>query len=179
MATVDVNKLEDLKEKIEALSKFQQVEILKILSKNMCKLNENKSGIFVNMTFLETDVIEEIEKYMSYVEDQADTFQTVEYQKEEFKNIILEHEQPENTIAYRYALRSDAPALKGPSRNFCISMMAQRKLYSRQEIDTKLSNGMGLPVFNYRGGYYKNPTTSRTTPWCRHIWQQTIIRKKQ
>ena len=44
MATVDVNKLEDLKEKIEALSKFQQVEILKILSKNMCKLNENKSG---------------------------------------------------------------------------------------------------------------------------------------
>ena len=64
MATVDVNKLEDLKEKIEALSKFQQVEILKILSKNMCKLNENKSGIFVNMTFLETDAIEEIEKYI-------------------------------------------------------------------------------------------------------------------
>ena len=103
MATVDVNKLEDLKDKIEALSKFQQVEILKILSKNMCKLNENKSGIFVNMTFLETDAIEEIEKYMSYVEDQADTFQTAEYQKEEFKNIILEHDQPEDTIAYRYA----------------------------------------------------------------------------
>jgi len=103
MATVDVSKLENLKEKIEALSKFQQVEILKILSKNMCKLNENKSGIFVNMTFLETDVVDELEKYMSYVEDQSDTFQTVEYQKEEFKNIILEHEQPENTIAYRYA----------------------------------------------------------------------------
>ncbi|MDC1151766.1 hypothetical protein OAS95_04285 [Pelagibacteraceae bacterium] len=103
MATVDVSKLENLKEKIEALSKFQQVEILKILSKNMCKLNENKSGIFVNMTFLETDVVDEIEKYMLYVEDQSDTFQTVEYQKEEFKNIILEHEQPENTIAYRYA----------------------------------------------------------------------------
>lgn len=103
MATVDVSKLENLKEKIEALSKFQQVEILKILSKNMCKLNENKSGIFVNMTFLETDVIDEIEKYMLYVEDQSDTFQTVEYQKEEFKNILLEHEQPENTIAYRYS----------------------------------------------------------------------------
>jgi len=103
MATVDVNKLESLKEKIEVLSKFQQVEILRILSKNMCKLNENKSGIFVNMTFLENNVIEEIEQYMSYVEDQTNTFQTIEYQKEEFKNIILEHEQPENTIAYRYA----------------------------------------------------------------------------
>ena len=103
MATVDVNKLESLKEKIEVLSKFQQVEILRILSKNMCKLNENKSGIFVNMTFLENNVIEEIEQYMSYVGDQTNTFQTIEYQKEEFKNIILEHEQPENTIAYRYA----------------------------------------------------------------------------
>ena len=82
------------------------------------------------------------------------------------------------SIAYRYALRSDAPALKGRSRNFCISMMAQRKLYSRQEING-LSNGMELPVFNYRGGYYNNPNTGRTTAWCRHIWQQTIIRKKQ
>ena len=77
MATVDVNKLESLKEKIEVLSKFQQVEILRILSKNMCKLNENKSGIFVNMTFLENNVIEEIEQYMSYVEDQTNTFQTI------------------------------------------------------------------------------------------------------
>ena len=103
MSTVDVTKLEVLKERIECLSKFQQVEILKILSKNLCKLNENKSGIFVNMTFLETDVIDEIEKYMSYVEDQDDTFKTVEYQKEEFKNIILEQDQPEDTISYRYA----------------------------------------------------------------------------
>ena len=55
------------------------------------------------MTFLETDVIDEIEKYMSYVEDQDDTFKTVEYQKEEFKNIILEQDQPEDTISYRYA----------------------------------------------------------------------------
>jgi hypothetical protein len=102
MATVDVNKLENLKERIEVLSKFQQVEVLKILSKNLCKLNENKSGIFVNMTFLETEVVEELEKYMSYIEDQADTFKTVEYQKEEFKNIILEQEEPENTISYRY-----------------------------------------------------------------------------
>lgn len=103
MSGVDVTKLEVLKERIECLSKFQQVEILKILSKNLCKLNENKSGIFVNMTFLETDVIEEIEKYMSYVDDQADTFKTVEYQKEEFKNIILEQDQSEDTISYRYA----------------------------------------------------------------------------
>jgi len=103
MSGVDVTKLEVLKGRIECLDKFQQVEILKILSKNLCKLNENKSGIFVNMSFLEQGAIEEIEKYMSYVEDQADTFKTVDYQKEEFKNIILEQDQLENTISYRYA----------------------------------------------------------------------------
>ena len=45
MATVDVNKLENLKERIEVLSKFQQVEVLKILSKNLCKLNEKQKAV--------------------------------------------------------------------------------------------------------------------------------------
>jgi hypothetical protein len=98
------------------------------------------------------------------------------------EDTVAEIAKSQLSIAYRYALRSDAPALKGRSRNFCISMMAQRKLYSREQITnlTNLNaNGMGLDVFNYRGGYYNNPNTGRTTPWCRHIWNQTIIRKKQ
>ena len=52
MDSVNVNHLEELKQKIEALEKFHQIEILQILSKNLCKLNENKNGIFVNMSFL-------------------------------------------------------------------------------------------------------------------------------
>ena len=79
---IDVNKLEALKTKIETLNKFHQVEILKILSKNLCKLNENKSGIFINMSFLEEDVVEELTKYVDYIDDQNETFQTIEYQKE-------------------------------------------------------------------------------------------------
>lgn len=97
------------------------------------------------------------------------------------EDTVAEIAKSQLSIAYRYALRSDAPALKGRSRNFCISMMAQRKLYSREQITnlTNLNaNGMGLDVFNYRGGWYNNPNC-RKTPWCRHIWQQTIIRKKQ
>lgn len=85
---IDVNKLEALKTKIETLNKFHQVEILKILSKNLCKLNENKSGIFINMSFLEEDVVEELTKYVDYIDDQNETFQTIEYQKDEFKNTL-------------------------------------------------------------------------------------------
>ena len=88
MAMIDVNKLEALKTKIETLNKFHQVEILKILSKNLCKLNENKSGIFINMSFLQEDVVEELTKYVDYIDDQNETFQTVEYQKDEFKNTL-------------------------------------------------------------------------------------------
>jgi len=100
MDSVNVNHLEELKQKIEALEKFHQIEILKILSKNLCKLNENKNGIFVNMSFLPNEVIQEIDKYMEYINDQSEAFQTIEYQKEEFKNIIAEQEEIENTISY-------------------------------------------------------------------------------
>jgi hypothetical protein len=92
--------------------------------------------------------------------------------------IEVEDIEPTLMVVYRYALRSDAPPLKTRSRDFCIRLMAQRKLYERDEINT-LNNGMGLDVFQYRGGWYNNPRTGRKTKWCRHIWQQTIVRRKQ
>jgi len=95
--------------------------------------------------------------------------------------IIEEEVEPQLTVVYKYALRSDAPALKTRSRNFCIQMMLQRKLYSRDQIQNLTNmnaNGMGLDVFRYRGGWYHNPNTDRNTKWCRHIWQQAIVRRK-
>jgi hypothetical protein len=96
--------------------------------------------------------------------------------------IEVEDIEPTLMVVYRYALRSDAPPLKTRSRDFCIQMMLQRKLYTREQIQnlTNLNaNGMGLDVFQYRGGWYNNPRTGRKTKWCRHIWQQTIVRRKQ
>ena len=84
--------LETLKIKLERLSKFNQIEVLKILSHKLCKLNENKSGIFVNMSFLPDEVIDELEKFVRYVEEQDNTINTIEHKKEEFKTILAEHE---------------------------------------------------------------------------------------
>lgn len=97
--SIDVKHLEQLKNDIESLNKFHQVEILKIFSKNLCKLNENKNGIFINMSFLPSEVIEELDKYLEYIKEQTEAIQTVEYQKEEFKN-ILDQDEIENIIAY-------------------------------------------------------------------------------
>ena len=45
------NSLDNVKEKIESMNKENQIEILKLLKKNInVKLNENKSGTFVNLS---------------------------------------------------------------------------------------------------------------------------------
>jgi hypothetical protein len=82
----NIEKLENMKCFIENMNKYHQVEILKILSKNLCKINENKSGVYVNLSFLPKETITEIEKYIEYSKEQEESFKTIEYQKEEFKN---------------------------------------------------------------------------------------------
>ena len=79
-----------LKDKIERMTKTQQFDILRILKKNQTiKLNENKSGIFVNISFLPNDAIEEIEKYVKYISDQESELNMLENQKQEFKNTFF------------------------------------------------------------------------------------------
>jgi DNA-binding Lrp family transcriptional regulator len=82
-------------------------------------------------------------------------------------------------VLYSYELRSNAPKLQpgGTSRDFCKDMVKLDLLYTRSEIDS-LSNGMGLDVWTYKGGWYTNPNTDAPTPQCRHIWVQNITKLK-
>jgi hypothetical protein len=86
-------------------------------------------------------------------------------------------------VRYRYALRADAPPLKGESRPFCQEMMRRGRLYTREEIDTlsaRYSSQLGRPVdvWLMRGGWYTNSRTKRHVPFCRHIWNSVIVRKR-
>ena len=73
-----IDLLENLKISIEKLNKHHQIEILRILSKHLCKLNENKSGVFINMTFLTDEIINDINNYLQYINDQEERLKTVE-----------------------------------------------------------------------------------------------------
>lgn len=87
---------------------------------------------------------------------------------------------PDNfELRYSYNLRAgiEGPKLLDTSRDFCINLIEANKLYTRQEI-ARMNNGFGLPVFQYAGGFYKNPTTGETTPFCRHSWYENIVIKK-
>lgn len=82
-------------------------------------------------------------------------------------------------IVYSYALRNDLPPLKTESRDFCKRMMdlSESKVFTREDISL-ISNDFGTDVFKFRGGWYSNPDTVKPTPWCRHIWEQQLVRKK-
>jgi hypothetical protein len=102
MPSHNIEKIENIKKVIETMNKYHQIEILKILSKNLCKINENKSGVYVNMSFLPDEVINEMQSYIDYIKDQEDSLNRMEYQKEEFKNaFFVEKEDKDNmTISY-------------------------------------------------------------------------------
>jgi hypothetical protein len=71
--------LQTLKEIIEDLPKFNQIEILKIL-KTTCDvtINENKNGIFVNLSLIDSKIIQEIKQYVEYVSKQTETLDQIE-----------------------------------------------------------------------------------------------------
>jgi hypothetical protein len=82
--------LEDIKSRIEMMGKNHHIEILKILKKNPSnKLNENKSGVYINLSFLPEDSINEIMEYLGYINDQESALRSMETQKQEFKNIFF------------------------------------------------------------------------------------------
>jgi hypothetical protein len=72
----------------------------------------------------------------------------------------------------------------GKSRDFCVGLMSIDRLYSREEIDL-LRNGMKssysdvADVWLARGGWYRPEGTETSLPYCRHIWNQVIVRKKK
>jgi hypothetical protein len=84
-----IENLEGIKKKIESMNKFHQIEILKILSKDLCKINENKSGCYINMSFLSNETLAKIKEYSNYTKKQEETINNMETQKEEFKNAFF------------------------------------------------------------------------------------------
>jgi hypothetical protein len=73
-------KLEKIKEKIEAMSKFHQIEVLRILNTNgEVVLNENKNGVFINLTHLQCGVLAGLVEYTEYVDQQQSRLQKQEH----------------------------------------------------------------------------------------------------
>lgn len=89
-SNMSIPEIESLKNSIESLSKMHHIEILKIIKKTKSvKINENKSGVYINLTFLPKETIDEISNYIFYVKDQEQLLHPVEKEKDDFKNTFF------------------------------------------------------------------------------------------
>jgi hypothetical protein len=90
MNAKDVVFLDNLKNRIDKMTKIQHIEILKILTNDRkIKINENKSGVYVNLSLLSEDAISKINEYVEYVSDQESILNPVENQKQQFRNLFF------------------------------------------------------------------------------------------
>jgi hypothetical protein len=82
--------LHQIKDYIESFPKKHQIEVLKIIKHtSTTTINENKSGIYINLTFLPEDTISRLCKYIEYVKDQESVLTPFESQKQDFKNTFF------------------------------------------------------------------------------------------
>jgi hypothetical protein len=74
---------EALKTRIEQMNKMQHLELLHILRHIPgVKLNENKSGIFINLPFLPEAAQSALRTYVEYISKQESAIHSMEQQKE-------------------------------------------------------------------------------------------------
>ena len=77
-----VNSLKNLKDKIESISIFHQTKILSIFYENNIPVNENKNGVFINLTYVDSSILDKIYKYLIYVNKQEEQLNELEEQKQ-------------------------------------------------------------------------------------------------
>ena len=92
MSTNDINnfsvsELNYIRESVENMNKFNQVEVLRLLNKHKdVTINENKYGIHINLSDLNKELLDELIVYINYVNTQEVTLHQVEKEKEDYKN---------------------------------------------------------------------------------------------
>jgi len=84
-------------------------------------------------------------------------------------------------VAYRYVKSGEASGASviKTTRDFCKTMVGQSK--TRVWDSVQISNISMLEdrnVWLRRGGFWTRKGTDITTPYCRHVWEQVVIKEK-
>jgi hypothetical protein len=80
----------DLKDKIEHMSKNQHIELARILiHTHKVNYDENKNGIFINMTELSEPALDHIKRFLQYIELQEESISHVEREMNGLKDTFF------------------------------------------------------------------------------------------
>jgi len=157
--------------------------ILELLTKD--SLIENKT-IADTLRVSEKRVNTAIEKLIedgaieTKVKESGGLKKSIRVPTEEAKNVL--RKQGSNVdnvkIMYTYEPRPGLRPLIKTSREFCVKLINQKKIYTRAQIE-QVSGIVGWDVWAERGGYWRRKGTDVVTPFCRHIWVQNVVRIKK
>jgi hypothetical protein len=93
----DFNKTNNIREIIESMSKFNQIEILRIITRHKeIIINENKYGIHINLSDIKNEILDELLVYTNYVATQELELNNIEKQKESYKNTYFLKDNKDN-----------------------------------------------------------------------------------
>jgi len=88
-----------LKQIIEKMDVIHHKKIFSILKKNNINISENRNGSFINITNLNTKIIQELNNYIYYINKQEKTLIDVENLKQELQKDFFDKDNKE-TITY-------------------------------------------------------------------------------
>ena len=92
-----ISELNYIRETIESMNKFNQIEVLRLLHKHKdITLNENKYGIHVNLSEIKKEKLDELCDYINYVNTQEISLHKIEQQKENYKNTYFTKDIKDN-----------------------------------------------------------------------------------
>jgi hypothetical protein len=86
---------------IENMSKFNQIEVLRLLYNNYKEdvvFNENNYGIHINLSDLKNEIIEQLDLYINYVKTQENNLSNIEQKKEALQNIYFCKDNKDNVM---------------------------------------------------------------------------------
>ena len=86
-----------LKKKIENIDIRHHIEIFRIFQENNVNFSENRNGIFINMNNINTDIINKINKYLTYIKNQEQHLDNVEQLKTTYKDNYFNKDNKDTT----------------------------------------------------------------------------------
>jgi hypothetical protein len=71
---------------------------LRIFKESDILLNENNNGTFINLTELDNSIIDKLDKYISYVNEQETQLNEIENEKDRIQNTFFKDNKDINNV---------------------------------------------------------------------------------
>ena len=88
---MDIEELKELKDNIELLSQSYQIEIGRLLLNNNIQIDENKNGIFINLSKIDTPTLIKLKNFLIYANSQEVKLKNIESKQEELKDYYFKN----------------------------------------------------------------------------------------